>query len=88
MHIIAFGLLGFFTARALYNQDRFPQWRKYALWLAFFLATTYGILDEYHQSFVPGRTVDVWDAVADAIGAFLGAALFHRRSRLDRPNAA
>ena len=29
----------------------------------------YGISDEWHQSFVEGRTADAWDWVSDTIGA-------------------
>jgi VanZ family protein len=36
---------------------------------AIVLTVLYGISDEYHQSFVPGRTSDVADVGADAIGA-------------------
>ena len=32
-------------------------------------AVLYGVSDEFHQSFVPGRTPDVADVVADGIGA-------------------
>ena len=32
----------------------------------------YGVLDEWHQSFVPGRVVSVADWVADIIGVVLG----------------
>ena len=39
------------------------------------LAAVYGITDEYHQSFVPGRMADVWDVVADATGAVAGVVL-------------
>lgn len=39
-------------------------------------AALYGVTDELHQSFVPGRSADVFDAVADAIGAAIGAAAF------------
>ena len=35
-------------------------------------ATVYGISDEFHQWFVPGRTADVHDVMADAIGATRG----------------
>lgn len=38
------------------------------------LTTAYGISDEWHQSFVPGRTADVADLRADATGAILGTA--------------
>ena len=36
----------------------------------------YGALDEWHQSFVPGRDVSVGDWVADSIGVMLGLLLF------------
>ena len=48
---------------------------------AIVLATLYGISDEYHQSFVPGRQSDVADVIKDAGGACLGALLFRRLSR-------
>jgi VanZ family protein len=33
----------------------------------------YGILDEFHQSFVPGREVSLYDWFADVAGAVLGS---------------
>jgi len=39
------------------------------------VATLYGASDELHQAFVPGRFPDVWDLVADSLGAFAGAAV-------------
>ncbi len=35
----------------------------------------YGISDEFHQSFVPGRTSDVADVAADAIGGTVAVGL-------------
>ena len=40
---------------------------------AWALASGYGATDEWHQSFVPGRSADVRDWFADATGALLGA---------------
>jgi VanZ family protein len=39
----------------------------------------YGITDEVHQSYVPGRFPDAGDAVADAFGAAAGALWAGRR---------
>lgn len=39
------------------------------------LAFVYGITDEIHQSFVPGRFPSVGDLAADGVGAALGAGL-------------
>ena len=44
----------------------------------------YGALDEWHQSFVPGRDPSVGDAVADAIGVLAGFAIFRRRALSSR----
>lgn len=37
------------------------------------LSVAYGLLDEWHQSFVPGRSSEWRDVMADAAGASLGA---------------
>ena len=37
------------------------------------MATAYGATDELHQLFVPGRSADVLDLLADATGAVLAA---------------
>ncbi len=37
--------------------------------LVILLCTLYGITDEFHQSFVPGRCVSGWDLLADTVGA-------------------
>ena len=46
---------------------------KYVFVLAVICASIYGIMDELHQFFVPGRDADVFDFAADALGAFLGS---------------
>jgi VanZ family protein len=39
--------------------------------IAFAIAAGYGATDEFHQRFVPGRSADVYDWLADAIGVAL-----------------
>ncbi len=41
---------------------------------AILLSTIYGATDEFHQTFVPGRSGDRFDLLADAVGASLAAA--------------
>lgn len=43
--------------------------------LAIVLTVIYGFLDEWHQSFVPGRTPDILDIIADTVGATLAILL-------------
>ncbi len=40
------------------------------------LSTLYGILDEWHQWYVPGRSVEAADVIADAVGALVGVLLY------------
>ena len=40
---------------------------------AVLIAAVYGVSDEFHQSFIPGRMASVADFVADTIGALVGA---------------
>ncbi len=46
---------------------------KYIFLISFLLAGIYGITDELHQSFVPGRDAAAADVVADFFGAILGS---------------
>jgi VanZ family protein len=43
--------------------------------LAAVIASLYGVTDELHQRFVPGRSPDLLDVRADALGALVGVVL-------------
>ena len=43
--------------------------------IAIVLATLYGVSDEFHQLFVPGRSADPYDVLADCVGATIGVAI-------------
>ncbi|MCU0960930.1 MAG: VanZ family protein [Pirellulaceae bacterium] len=73
LHFYAFGGLAFLLAWT---------WRTRRAWLpggplfAVLVATTYAALDEYTQTFTPGRYGDVVDWYYDAAGAIAGTAAF------------
>ena len=70
-HAIGYGILGGVFLRALAGGDvKKVTWGRAAVALLF--AVLYGISDEFHQSFVPGRSPDPLDVLADGIGAALG----------------
>jgi VanZ family protein len=47
-----------------------------AFLLSISVSTAYGISDEIHQYFVPCRTADVMDALADMVGSCIGVMLY------------
>lgn len=77
-HFLAYMPLGWLLMRSVV-------WRgsstRKALWLAIAIGMMYGIIDEIHQYFVPGRVMDWTDAAADTTGIALGSWLFHRRRK-------
>jgi VanZ family protein len=71
-HLIGYVILSVVLLRALAGgRIAGVTWRT-AL-LAILGATLYGVSDEFHQSFVPGRTPDVMDIMADCAGACIGS---------------
>lgn len=69
-HFIAYFVLATFLCVALKR-------RNYPLFTAVIIAAIYGITDEYHQSFVPGRDVSLLDWFADCSGALAAFASSH-----------
>jgi VanZ family protein len=76
-HGTAYGTLAFLTARAVGTSVRRSLLSSAAVVLA---CTLYGISDEIHQSFVPGRDCDPWDVVKDLGGAIGGVMVFRRHA--------
>ncbi|WP_127588423.1 VanZ family protein [Paenibacillus koleovorans] len=81
-HFVAYFLLALTFVWALGRHALHP-WGK-ALVVALCLA--YGVTDEFHQSFVPGRSPDLMDLRNDGIGALIAVLLislppFSRRLR-------
>lgn len=74
-HFLAFFVLGFFLNLTLKYQTKFPNLKKNILLITIIIASGYGLLDELHQLFVPGRSAELLDWVADFIGAISGSLL-------------
>ena len=68
LHVVGYGGLGIVALRATAGAvlSGVTGGSAAAAWT---IATLYGVTDEYHQSFVPERTADPADALADAVGA-------------------
>jgi VanZ family protein len=80
MHFGAYGLLGALLLGAM-RLTGAGGYSTRQLALATLIASLYGITDEFHQSFVPGRTPDVLDWLADTSGALLATFVLAQLSR-------
>lgn len=74
-HVAMYGLLAVLIMRGLLAQERTPREAAYS---AIFLAVSYALTDELHQSFVPGRHASVLDIGFDYVGV-VAACLLARR---------
>ena len=75
LHILEFGVFGYLLALALERNT--ATWvREHWLSIAIIVGILYGVADEWHQGFVPGRTAAAADAVADGIGVFAAQLLY------------
>ena len=68
LHTLAYILLAFLFYRTFKRSGI----RKYVFILAFLSASIYGISDEIHQYYVPGRDAAIGDLFADFFGALVG----------------
>jgi len=75
LHFTAYALLGALFLRA-FKTTRIKHHLKLILALSVLFSSLYGISDEIHQSFVPHRTADVMDALADMLGSIAGVYLY------------
>jgi VanZ family protein len=74
-HLLAFAV---FTGAVCLWISR-EKWRirgPFFMLIAAAAGSVYGIVDEVHQYFVPGRDCNVWDWIADTLGSVIGAAVF------------
>jgi VanZ family protein len=76
LHGAGYSLLGILFYRAY--RSRWPDASAWTVANASVLsASFYGVSDEIHQYFVPGRSADPWDWLADTVGAMLGVMGYH-----------
>jgi len=74
-HFIAYLFLALFFARALKNSNTSIKILKLLIF-TFIFTVFYGISDEFHQMFVPGRSVSGFDVFIDGIGGFCGGLVY------------
>ncbi len=73
--------LGYLVLRALHRLERRPRIYLWAVGIVFL----YGLFDEWHQRFVPGRTFDVLDLLVDGMGGIVAAVVCRLAEHFGRP---
>ena len=69
-HLGVYGLLAISVLYGFFPLLREKKFSTVTVSVVFF-CVLYGISDEFHQSFIPGRFVSIGDVIADGTGAFL-----------------
>ena len=77
-HFVEYAVLGALLLLAMPRSAR----RWAALTAAVAIASLYGITDEFHQSFVPGRVPDIADWAVDTAGALTAVLLLEGARRV------
>jgi VanZ family protein len=72
-HMGVYGILARLVARAL-TGTTLGSWKRIFVW-SLALTILYACSDEFHQSFVPGRTAAIHDVLIDSAGAWLALGL-------------
>lgn len=65
-HVMEYGIFATLLYRALIGSG---VKKEKAMWVAVLMAFIYGVTDEFHQSFTPGRTPTLRDILIDTTGA-------------------
>lgn len=73
LHAIAYGGLGLMLLAAQTPRGGRYSWQQ--IGASVLIASLYGASDELHQSFVPGRSPEVGDWLADTLGALVAVLL-------------
>ena len=79
IHALEYGLLGILVVRAFGLGTGGMLRRSEAVAAAVFFCVAFGALDEVHQSYVPGRSLEFLDLFADVGGASLAALAYAKR---------
>jgi len=74
LHFLAYLVLAFLLWSVVGGNQK-VNWRRAAPWLVLFVILVYGVLDEWLQGYVAGRSCDVRDFFTDLAGALAGLVL-------------
>lgn len=83
-HMVLYGGLAAVVSVGIRRSEK-PAAPPVQFWVPFVFASLYGLSDEFHQLFVPGRFCELGDMIANATGALLAQlTLYYGARRLYR----
>ncbi|KAB2840209.1 MAG: hypothetical protein F9K45_09235 [Melioribacteraceae bacterium] len=74
-HLIAYFVLIIFMQLTFHFQEKFEKLKKSNQFYAIVISCLYGVFDELHQYFIPGRYCDILDLLANFAGIFIASYL-------------
>lgn len=81
VHLVIYAGFGFLLYFTIKNSSN-PKLCNNVMLFAMIIGTLYGLSDEFHQSFVPGRTASTMDLVADSTGVALAQTVIFIKDKL------
>ena len=80
IHIFLFGVMAFLACRVIIKTNKKSEKNRLYFILAGLLCIAYGVIMEYVQKYyVPNRSFDVGDIIADSVGSVIGTVYSIRR---------
>ncbi len=67
LHFVEYGIFSFLLFLAFFTSGK-EFFKKNVFLLSSIIGIAYGLSDEIHQKFIPGRSCDVFDFLADCLG--------------------
>ena len=76
-HFTAYMILAILVLLTLHFQEKFRSFHIHPVLSTIAIVSIYGLLDELHQNLIPGRYAEVYDWVANFLGAVVGVLLLN-----------
>ena len=73
-HFILYVMGGFLITNCIFNCFNKLKGNFY---ISIAIGTLYSVIDELHQTFVPGRSGEIRDVLIDTVGVIIGAFIFY-----------
>jgi VanZ family protein len=79
-HLLEYGIFGVLLARIFEEYGLPPSFQRKTIWVLM-ISFFYGLSDEFHQWFIPGRFATFGDVLADSLGGGVGGLIFFKFKR-------